>query len=147
MKKKILLVASSFEDIVVGNVGGKLTVESSETTYYPLGLAYLHSYLESKGINVKTLPLNYVSYKDCINKVMKKIKAFSPNVVGLNLLTANRVSSYKVIEAIHKKYPKIQIVLGGIHSTIMYKQLISKYPYIIVVLGEGEITFEKLIME
>ncbi len=147
MKNKILLVASSFEDIVSGNVGGKLTVESSEITYYPLGLAYLHSYLESKGISVETLPLNYVSYKDCLKRVMKKIKSFSPNIVGLNLLTSNRVSSYKLIEAIHKKYPKLQIVLGGIHSTIMYKQLVVKYPFIIVVLGEGEITFEELTRE
>ena len=147
MKKKILLVATSFEDIVSGNVEGKLTVESSETTYYPLGLAYLHSYLESKGISVETLPLNYAGYKECIGKVLKKIKTFSPSIVGLNLLTSNRVSSYQLIEAIHEKYPKVQIVLGGIHSTIMYKQLVEKYPFIIVVLGEGEITFEELINE
>ncbi len=147
MKKKILLVASSFEDILFGNVDGKVTIENSKITYYPLGLAYLHSYLESKGISVVTLPLNHTSYKDCINKVIKKIKTFSPNVVGLNLLTSNRVSSYQLIEEIHKTYPKLQIVLGGIHSTIMYKQLVAKYPFIIVVLGEGEITFEELIRE
>lgn len=147
MKEKVLLVTSSFEHIAEGNVQGELDVEASEKTYYPLGLAYLHSYLESKEIEVETLPLNYVSGKECIKEVLSKIKTFSPDILGLNLLTSNRVSSYKLIEEVHKRYPRLQIVLGGIHSTIMYEQLIEKFPYIIVVLGEGEITFEELIKE
>lgn len=147
MKNKVLLATSSFEDVVSGNVGGKLTVDSSETTYYPLGLAYLHSYLESKGIDVETLSLNYESYEDCLKIVLNKIKTFSPDVIGLSMLTANRISSYQVIEKVHKRYPQIQIVIGGIHATIMYKQLVKKYPFVIVVLGEGEIIFEELINE
>ena len=147
MINKVLLIASSFEHVVYGNVQGELEVDKSEETYYPLGLAYLHSYLESKKINVETLSLNYVSYEDCLKEVMSKIKTFSPDIIGLSILTSNRVSSYKVIEEVHKKYPKIQIVLGGIHATIMHKQLVEKYPFVIVVLGEGEIIFEELIKE
>ena len=52
-----------------------------------------------------------------------------------------------MIEYIHKKYPQIKLVIGGIHSTIMYKQLIEKYLFLIAVLGEGEITFVELIEE
>jgi len=145
MKKKILLISTCFEDVVEGNVSGKINMEDIEKTTYPAGLIYLTSYLKSKDIEAKALYLNYVQIEEGINQIEKEIKKFSPDMVGIQLLSATRVSSYKAIEYIHKKYPEIQIVLGGIHSTIMYRQLIKKYPFLIIVLGEGEITLEELI--
>ena len=144
---KVLLVTSSFEDIVTGNVLGKIGEGYRETTHYPIGLAYLNSYLESVGVEVQVLDLNYSDSHSGLEEVVKMIKTFSPDIIGLQLLTANRVSSYKLIEYIHTIYPHIKIVLGGIHSTIMYRQLIKEYPFIVVILGEGEITFEELIPE
>ncbi|MFH1503100.1 MAG: radical SAM protein [Candidatus Diapherotrites archaeon] len=144
-KNKVLLITSSFEDLLTDE--GKMTEEWGEETYYPLGLAYIHSYLESKGMEVETLWLNHKPYENCFKEVIDKVKYFAPDVVGFQMLTCNRVSSYYLIEWIHKNYPKIKIVLGGIHSTIMYKQLIEKYPFSITVLGDGEITLFKLIKE
>lgn len=146
-KSKVLLVTSSFEDIVTGNIIGKIGEGYNETTHYPVGLAYLASYLESKNIKTALLDLNYQSEELGLEKIIDMINEFAPETVGLQLLTANRVSSYNIIEHVHKNYPKINIVLGGIHSTIMYKQLIKKYPFITVVLGEGELTFVELINE
>jgi len=144
-KKKILLVTSSFEDILV--VDGKMSEEWGEETYYPLGLAYIHSYLESKGMQAETLWFNHSHEKKCFEMVIEKIKEFAPDFVGFQMLTCNRVSTYRLIEHIRENYPKIKIVVGGIHATIMYEQLIEKYPFLIAVLGEGEITFEDLIKE
>lgn len=140
---KVLLVTSNFENIILGNIGGK----TNEESHYPIGLAYLHSYLESKGINTEMLCLNHRSYENCFKEVIEKINTFSPNIIGFQMITANRVSSYRLIEYIHKKYPGIKLVIGGIHSTIMYEQLIEKYPFLIIILGEGEITFLELIKE
>jgi len=145
-RKKILLVTSSFEDLPLVP-DGKVDEEFGEKTYYPLGLAYIHSYLESKNMKVETLWLNHKPYKNCFEEVINKVKNFSPDIVGFQMLTCNRVSSYYLIEWIHKNYPKIKIVIGGIHATIMYKQLIEKYPFLIAVLGDGEITFLELIKE
>ena len=75
---------------------------------------------------------------------MKEIELFSPTIIGFQLLSTNRVSSYRMIKYLHKNYPEIQLVIGGIHSTIMYKQLIKKFPFLIAILGEGEITLEEL---
>ena len=141
-KKKVLLVTSSFEDLPL-----KMSEEFANKTYYPLGLAYIHSYLESKNIEVETLWLNNKQYKSCFKEVIDKIKEFSPDLVGFQMLTCNRVSSYYLIEWIHENFPKIKIVIGGIHATIMYKQLIERYPFLIAVLGDGEITLFELIKE
>jgi len=141
MKNKVLLVTSNFEDIPISQT------KTPEESHYPVGLAYLHSYLESKKIDTKILCLNNQNYDCCFKEVLNKIKNFSPDIIGFQLLTSNRVSSYRLIEYIHKEYPEIKIVIGGIHTTIMYKQLIKTYPFLIAVLGEGEITFVELIEE
>lgn len=143
---KVLLVTSSFEDVpLVPNA--KISEDASEKTYYPLGLAYLYSYLESKKIGVDLLSLNNISCESCFKKVTGTIEKFSPDIIGFQMLTSNRVSTYRLIEYIHKKYPKIKLIVGGIHATIMYEQLIGKYPFLIAILGEGEITFVELIKE
>ena len=139
---KVLLVASSFEDVPWVPAS-----KTDELSHYPVGLAYLHSYLESKNINVKTICLNNKPHSYCFKKVVGSIENFSPDFVGFQILTSNRVSTYRLIDYIHKNYPKIKLIVGGIRVTIMYKQLIEKYPFLIAVLGEGEITFIELIKE
>jgi len=141
-KHKVLLATTSFEDIPLVPAS-----KTDEESHYPIGLAYLHSYLESKNINVNTICMNNKPYDYCFKKVIEIIENFSPDIIGFQILTSNRVSSYRLIEYIHENYPKIKIVIGGIHSTIMYKQLIEKYPFLIAILGEGEITFFELIKE
>ncbi|MFH1503099.1 MAG: radical SAM protein [Candidatus Diapherotrites archaeon] len=141
-KDKVLLVTSSCEDTPFVPEG-----RFNELSHYPIGLAYLYSYIESKGFDVKMLSHNHKSDKDCFKEVIEEIENFSPDIVGFQILTSNRVSSYHLIEYIHQNYPKIKIIVGGIHVTIMYKQLIEKYPFLIAVLGEGEITLFELIKE
>jgi len=137
-KFRILLVASSFED-----EWRSPTVNTN--SHYPLGLAYIHAYLEKFHHTVKSLFLNDYSFEDCFSRVKTTIKRFKPDIVGFNMLTNNRVSSFRLIEYVHEKYPHIKILIGGIHSTLMYRQIIEKYPYLIAVLGEGEITIVKLL--
>jgi anaerobic magnesium-protoporphyrin IX monomethyl ester cyclase len=111
-----------------------------DVAFYPIGIAYLHSYLESKGHEVRTLWLNNHS-QTWMQQLKQEIQDFNPNIVGFNVLSANRLTTYQGIEYIHSVHPGIQIVIGASHATAMYDQLLRKYPYIIVVRGEGESTF------
>jgi len=142
MKNKVLLVSSSFEESII-NPHNK----TPEGSHYPLGLAYLHSYLESKEVDARILFLNHKPHDDCFKRVIEEIENFSPDIIGFQMLAASRVSTYRLIEHIYEHHPKIKIVIGGIYATIMYKQLIGRYPFLIAVLGEGEITFSELIKE
>jgi anaerobic magnesium-protoporphyrin IX monomethyl ester cyclase len=151
MINKVLFVTSSFERPTITS---KQSINEwrqdfghdvAEREHYAMGLAYLHSYLESKGLSVEGLYLNNYIFRECFEKVKKKLEEFTPDVVGIQMLTPNRVSSYRIIEYIHDKYPNIKIVLGGLHATLMYNQLLEKYPFVTIVLGEGELTMEELI--
>ncbi|MFH0892346.1 MAG: radical SAM protein [Candidatus Falkowbacteria bacterium] len=147
---KILLISTSFEDVSLVTAGfnkkeGAKT--SDEGSHYPLGLAYLHSYLEKSSHEVKSLFLNNHNYSFCFEKTLGAIKSHKPDFVGLQILTPNRLSSFKIIEYIHQNYPEIKILIGGIHTTVLFEKILKKYPYIIAVLGEGEITASELIDE
>lgn len=135
---KILLISTSFED-------ESRSPSINYNSHYPIGVAYLHSYLESKLHLVESLFLNDYPFKDCLSIIEKKMETFNPDVVGFNILTNNRTSSFAIIEYIHNKYPETHILAGGIHATVMHQQILNRYPYLIVVLGEGEITVGELL--
>jgi anaerobic magnesium-protoporphyrin IX monomethyl ester cyclase len=134
---KILLTSTPWES------SSSVIKTSDNETHYPLGIAYLHSYLESKGHDVRTAWLN-TRQVDYIQILLEYLTNFQPEIIGFNILTHNRSSTYQAIEYTHDKFPGIRIVIGGIHATIMYEQLLKKYPYVIAVLGEGELTFADL---
>lgn len=135
---KILLISASIE------------VESREPTiqtnsHYPIGLSYIHSYLERSGHTVKLLFLNDYSYEACNENIIESLNAFAPDVVGFQIITHNRVNTFQNIEHVHKHFPDIKIVIGGIHTTLMYEQILSRFKYVTAVLGEGEVTFNELV--
>ena len=134
----ILLLTSGIEDAARNK---NVTLNS----HYPLGLGYLHSFLENHGHTVFTLFLNDYPHSACKKLFFSRIKSNPPDVVGFNIITQNRTSSFRLIQDLHKKYPTIHILIGGIHSTIMYKQILRKFPYVIAVLGEGEMTAKELL--
>ena len=137
---KILLVSMPFEnaDIMTGN-----KFKMRDTDAYCLGIGYLHSYLESKGHDVKTLSMNH--NPNAIEDIEETFAVWGvPDMIGVNMLTFNRASSFHLFEWLHEHHPGIVITTGGIHATICYEQILKKYPYVIVVRGEGEITMEEL---
>lgn len=133
---KILLACTSIQD--------EHRSEGVQDNHYPLGLAYLQTYIEKhrpdkdKFVN---LYLNNVPYEECYSTLKEALKNFKPQVLGISLMTHSRVSAYKMIEYTHKRYPKIKIIVGGMHPTVMWEQMAEKYPYITIVRGEGEVTF------
>jgi radical SAM superfamily enzyme YgiQ (UPF0313 family) len=135
---KILLVSASIEEYWRAPA-----IESN--SHYPLGLAYLHAVLELRNHTVKTLFLNDFDYAESTRIVTEEIASFCPQVVGFNLLTANRVNTFSLINHIEENHGQIQVLLGGIHATNMSRQLLETYPTAIVVVGEGENTAMELI--
>jgi radical SAM superfamily enzyme YgiQ (UPF0313 family) len=137
---KILLVSMPFENASL-MTGGKFDMR--DTDAYCLGLGYLHSYLESKGHDVKTLSMNH--NPEAIEEIRGAFSKWGvPDMIGINTLTFNRTSSFQLVEWLHLHYPEILITMGGIHATICYEQILKRYPYVVIVRGEGEITMSEL---
>ena len=137
---KILLCCTSIQD--------EHRSEDNHDSHYPLGLAYLQSYIEhhrpekDEFIN---LYLNNVPYEQCYREIKENLKNFQPDVFGVSIMTHSRVTAYRMIEYVHENYPDTKIVVGGMHPSVMWKQMVEKYPYIVAVRGEGEVTFNELI--
>lgn len=126
------------------NLSG-IQLQENPLSTYALGLLYIDSFLQKNGHNVTTLLLNNTKIIESKQILSDEIEKNKSEIIGIQILTANRTSSFRIIEWLHEKYPNIKIVIGGIHTTIMYEQVLTKYPYVIAVLGEGEHTFLEII--
>lgn len=106
---------------------------------YGLGRAYLMSYLKAHGHEVDTVPFNMCSDQEYWWELWKKLIDFGPDFISITMFSVNRVMGFTCIERIHSLYPNGKIVVGGHHASALPEQLIQKYPFIQVVVGEGEI--------
>jgi radical SAM superfamily enzyme YgiQ (UPF0313 family) len=134
---KILLAAMSIEP--------ESRLEHSPNCAYSLGLAYIYSVLEKDGHEVKLLFLNNFDYRECEKIFFSTLKEWQPQIVGFQIFSMNRVSTFNVIEKMKYTHPGTRIIIGGIHVSVMYEQIIRKYPHIIAVIGEGEYTITGLL--
>lgn len=134
---KVLLVSHAFEQNSMDFY--------TPNTPYSLGLGYLASFLEQQGHSVKILWKDGFSFSDAHKQIMDTIQDWNPDVLGVQMFTMNRVSSYRLIEECTKKFSETRIVVGGIHASAMPEQIIGKHPNIIISVGEGEHTFSELL--
>ena len=75
----------------------------------------------------------------------KLIKA-KPDVIGVTSITPSIYKAEKVLEIAKRVIPEAVRVLGGVHATFMYKQVLSEAPWVdVIVRGEGEEIFLNLI--
>lgn len=130
-----------YKKILLINLPG---VEQSGYRPSPLGLLYLASYLK------KHIPMISVNIIDGAiegeKAVIKKIKTLKPDLVGVSVLTPSRHQSIKIAKIAKKYCPNSKIVLGGIHPTLMWQQMIEHYSVIdFIIKGEGEITLYELV--
>ncbi len=125
----------------------KILEETNEenNVQFPRGLLYLDAILKQKGYEVLTKDYTAWSQEHAIEKIKQEIMSFSPEFIGITVMSMTRVSTYAAIRMINKLFPKIKIILGGIHSSIMYKQLILNLPIAAVCIGESEDSFPELL--
>ena len=112
---------------------------------YPLGLGYLHSYLEQQGHEVRTRDLSNQPLSENLSVVFEAVENTAPDVIGLQILTSNRCSSFALIDALRAEFPEIRVVVGGIHVSEMYSHILERFPWTIAVIGEGELTFAEML--
>jgi hypothetical protein len=112
---------------------------------YPLGLAYLDSTLTNEGYEVYTKDYADLTTEACLKEIENTIQSFNPKIVGISVMSMTRATTYEAIKLIKRINPNIKILLGGIHASVMYKQLVENFPIDAVVIGEGEETVKELV--
>lgn len=110
----------------------------------PLGILYLAAYIRKYCPKIK-VDICDEAFND-LAAVKVKITTFQPDLVGFSCLTPGRINAIKTAMVIKKVMPKVKIVFGGVHPTIMWEQMMKCYPVVdFIVRGEGEITLRELV--
>jgi radical SAM superfamily enzyme YgiQ (UPF0313 family) len=68
------------------------------------------------------------------------------DVIGINApFTDSRLALYPMVDAIKRRFPDVPVVIGGVLATTLAEQTLRKCPADIVVKGEGEIAFARIL--
>jgi anaerobic magnesium-protoporphyrin IX monomethyl ester cyclase len=109
----------------------------SDGALFPLGIGYLVGALKNVH-DVEALHFNYMSLAK--KEVPQYFNTFKPGVVGITCNTFNRGFVKEMIRILRNLDKDVQIVVGGVHATYCYDQILTRYGADIVVIGEGEYT-------
>lgn len=109
----------------------------------PLGLGYLASFLRLRSHEVSIFDgtSNNASIKD----FLRITGNFSPDLVGISVLTRAHSRVKELIREIKKSFPGLLIVIGGTQVTAAPEDVLTEFGADFAVIGEGEITLAGLI--
>jgi len=114
---------------------------SSREFSVPISIWYLGSYLKAQGLRVKLV--------DCESNPnhMEEIKGLAQKttLLGITMMTAQISHGMEVAKTVKKINPNLPIVIGGIHPTLYYEDVVENEYIDFAVYGEGEIVLMELI--
>lgn len=129
----------------------------------PLGIACLAAVLEASGYkniciidasaegyhNIQPLPgeKDFIKFGLSNESVVQKLKAFSPNLIGISALFSSQVGcAFELSKAIKESFPNVHIVFGGIHASKKYQEILNTESSVdFIITGEGDYAFTELI--
>lgn len=104
----------------------------------PAWVAYLTGSLRAAGfddIQFIDAMTNHIGPDD----LAARLRALKPDVVGTTAITPAIYEAEEVLRIAQEVAPDALRVLGGIHATFMYRQVLSEAPHVdVIVRGEGE---------
>jgi magnesium-protoporphyrin IX monomethyl ester (oxidative) cyclase len=106
----------------------------------PIGLLSIATVLEDEGHEVLIID-NYIDERP-VQLVCDEIESFSPDVLGISVMTTNLTQSLQICDQISQVCINTMIIMGGVHATIKYRQLLTSFSKLnAVIVGEGELSF------
>lgn len=106
-----------------------------------IGLYSLASVLLENNYTVKLLNHTLTPWKNSLAEAV----SFDPDLIGISCMTHNRVTALEWAEFIKKKLPRCPVVIGGVHATHLYQEILDRCKAIdFVAVGEGETSMLEL---
>ncbi len=112
--------------------------------YPPLGLVTLAAVLKKEGFDPVLFDAS-VGAIDSLLRIKSLLQGDDVLAVGLSFTSNLADSAYVYADFIKQHFPRIPIISGGYHPTVMYHEVMSHFSIDYVVLGEGEVTFLALL--
>jgi len=107
----------------------------------PAWVAYLAGPLKAAGYTDITF-IDAMTHDIGEEELRARITELAPDIVGCTAITPSIYKAERVLEIAREATPGAITVLGGVHATFMFKQVLSEAPHIdAIVRGEGEEVF------
>ena len=104
----------------------------------PAWVAYLAGSLKTAGfddihfIDAMTLHVGH-------DELRARLKELKPDLIGVTSITPSIYEAEETLKIAKEVVPNAVRVLGGVHATFMYRQVLSEAPWVdVIVRGEGE---------
>ncbi|MDI6715825.1 MAG: cobalamin-dependent protein [Actinomycetota bacterium] len=132
---KILLITPPYHTGVVESAG----------TWPTLAFGYIGAAAEEAGHEVEIYDAMALNHD--LETIKREIESRNPHVVGTTAYTSSYPAASSVLRAAKEVNPSIVTVIGGVHPTFCYEEVLSKDSLYTdyVVRGEGEETFPELL--
>lgn len=136
---EVLLFAPSDREIY-----GKIDLKKIDADTFPLGIAYIASFIRSNGHSVKLVDVKLFG-NEWKQKITDIVKGEKPSFIGISCVTPAMPDALRIAETVKSVDKNIKIVLGGPHPSAIPEECISYENVDIVCVGEGEYTFLDLL--
>jgi len=108
-----------------------------------MGLAYIAAVLKEKHYDVSIVDMDAERLSE--ERFYRRLKHEAPDVVAITVTTPTLSSSLDAARIVKKTLPKAYVLFGGMHPSIMPKEVIKYQDVDFVVKGEGEETLIELL--
>lgn len=104
----------------------------------PAWVAYLAGSLKRAGFTDIHF-LDAMTYHLGPDVLREKLAELQPDIVGVTSITPSIYEAEEVLRIASEVVPGALRVLGGVHATFMFRQVLSEAPWVdVIVRGEGE---------
>jgi anaerobic magnesium-protoporphyrin IX monomethyl ester cyclase len=133
MKKKILFITPPYHCGVVEVAGH----------WVPLTFVYLAGAVREAGCE----PIIYdaMTKRHGFKEIKKKIKDVRPDYVASTAITSTVLDALEVLKLAKEILPDVTNIIGGVHPTFMYREMLENTFVDYVIRGEGEETIKELL--
>ena len=112
-----------------------------------LGILYVATYLKTQQPDVELKVLDCPAENIDFDQYEIVVNEFKPALVGITAVTFTIVDALKTARATKKILPETLVCIGGFHPTLFPRETLSQPALDFVVTGEGELTFNELVLE
>jgi anaerobic magnesium-protoporphyrin IX monomethyl ester cyclase len=104
----------------------------------PAWVAYLAGSLKAKGFDdihfIDAMTMNVPA-----DELRARLVDLQPDIIGVTSITPSIYAAEEVLKLASEAVPNAVRVLGGVHATFMFRQVLSEAPWVdVIVRGEGE---------
>lgn len=109
----------------------------------PLGLLYIAAVLEQAGETVAVI--DAAAEQLNVAGTVRRVEEFKPDIVGVGSFTVSFETTRRLGKALKQAMPKVPVVLGSYHVTLVPDQAMSHEEFDVGVIHEGEFTMLDII--